>query len=237
MPTTTPARPRGATAVGLLGEVLVTAGVLVALFAVWQLWWTDVVAERAQARIVADLAWADSSPDAPPDASAPPGPPPTLDEPAHATTFATLSVPRWDADLARPVSQGVSRDVLDERGIGHYPGTAMPGAVGNFALAGHRVTYGRPFAAVEELRPGDELVVGTEVATYVYRVTATVVVPPSGTQVLAPVPGDPGARPTVASITLTTCHPMYSARERFVVHGTLDRWSPAGPDAPGGEGA
>jgi len=156
-----------------------------------------------------------------------------LAEPAEATTFATLRVPRWDPDAVLPVSQGTSRSrVLDRLGVGHYAGTAMPGEVGNVALAGHRVTYGRPFHRIEELALGDALVVQTADAWYVYRVTGTAVVGPADVEVVAPVPGDPDAAPTRALMTLTTCHPTYSARERYVVHAELDSWLPVADGVP-----
>lgn len=234
----------GVGALGVLGELLITAGLLVAGFLVWQLWWTDVVADKAQAEIVDDLPWADEL------LTIPYGPQPTSeptvqiaqprhDEPpaepaaAHATTFATLQVPRWDAALARPISEGTDRrTVLDTLGIGHYEGTATPGAIGNFAVAGHRTTYGKPFNRIEELAVGDALVVRTDQAWYVYRVTSTQIVAPSDVGVIAPVPGRPGESPTGRLITLTTCHPMFSARERYIVHGELDYWAPADSGVP-----
>lgn len=213
-------RSRGAAVVGALGEVLITLGVVLGLFVVWQLWWTDVAAAQTHSQVVDDLGW-ETGPPPPTAEQAPPSP---LPEPEHGTTFATLSVPRWGADHVTPISQGVTRDVIDVLGVGHYPGTAMPGEVGNFALAAHRVTYGKPFHRAEEIELGDELVVRTEDAWYVYRVTSTDVVLPRQTEVIAPVPGQPGVEPDRATITLTTCHPMWSARERYIVHGELERW-------------
>ena len=227
--------------VGVVGELMITAGVLLGGFVVWQLWWTDVEGDRAQARIVEDLGWQEPAPVPADDgAAAPPavalpaaGDPPVPTEPGHATTFATLVVPRWTGEPERPISQGVDRaTVLDPLGLGHYPGTAMPGAVGNFAVAGHRTTYGKPLHRVEELAVGDPLVVRTADTWYVYRVTATRIVTPADVEVIAPDPADPAAVPTQRSITLTTCHPMFSARERYVVHGVLDYWAPASGSAP-----
>lgn len=250
--TPTSRRPTGATVVGVLGELLITLGVLLGLFVVWQLFWTDVVAERAQDQVVQELGWArtgdGAAQDPDPDAAVPADSPerrdaaPVLDEQPHAATFATLSVPRWGQDYVQPISEGVTRrDVLDVLGIGHYPGTAMPGEVGNFAVAAHRVTYGKPFNRVEELQVGDPLVVQTQDAWYVYRVTSTRIVMPRDVEVIAPVPDQPGVDPTQAMITLTTCHPMFSARERFIVHGELDYWMPSDAGTPveltGGEGS
>lgn len=236
---------------GVVGELLITAGVLLLAFLVWQLWWTDVQGNRAQAEIVRSLDWA-QAPTAVPSAGSTPGPastagtsgpviaaphrgeePPVEAEPAVLTTFATLQVPRWDGEPVRPVSEGVDKaTVLDALGIGHYPGTAMPGAVGNFAMAGHRTTYAKPFNRVAELQVGDPIVVRTASTWYVYRVTSTQIVMPQDVAVIAPVAGKPGARPTERTITLTTCHPMFSARQRFIVHGVLDYWAPVSDGVP-----
>jgi sortase A len=227
-----------AAVVGVAGELLITLGVLLGLFVAWQLWWTDVVADRAQAQVVRDLDWVvvvdDVEPE-PADESAErrTSVAPVLAEPAHATTFATLHVPRWGADYVRPISEGTSRrDVLDVLGLGHYEGTAMPGGLGNFAVAGHRVTYGKPLNRIEELVVGDPLVVQTEDAWYVYTVTETLVVGPRQVDVVAAVPGSLDAFPTEALMTLTTCHPMYSARERYVVHAVLEYWVPVAEGTP-----
>lgn len=232
-------------ALGVVGELLITLGLLIVAFLVWQLWWTDVVADRQQADVLSGLSWAVPADDGHgPSAGGRTGEaggtgsgpavvvprhdePPVATAPAHATTFATLRVPRWTGEPARPISEGTDkRTVLDVLGIGHYEGTAMPGGLGNFAIAGHRTTYGKPFNRIEELAVGDPLVVQTAQAWYVYRVTSTQVVGPSDVSVIAPVPGEPGAQPTARSITLTTCHPMYSARQRYIVHGELDYWAP-----------
>ncbi len=228
--------------VGVVGELMITTGVLLALFVVWQLWWTDVEAEAVHARIVADFEHAAPAPapDIAPDiAPAQQGPPPAIAVPGDATTFALLRVPRWGEDYVVPISEGVGRKtVLDVKGIGHYPGTAMPGQIGNFALAGHRQTYGRPFFRAPELQPGDALVVESDAAWYVYRVTESLIVSPRAVEVIAPVPGQPAAQPTEAMITLTTCHPLYTTRQRYVVHGVYESWSAKAdgyPEALGSE--
>jgi sortase A len=226
-------RGLGLTITGVLGELMITLGVFLLAFVVWQLWWTDVEGNRAQAAIVSELDWAPVPTPAATPAVAEPrrDASPAMTEPDHGVTFATLYVPRWGAEYVRPVSQGVDRaGVLDPLGIGHYPGTAMPGDVGNFAISGHRTTYGKPFNRVAELVVGDPIIVRTADNWFVYRVTSTEIVRPSQVDVIAPVPGDPAAVPTERLITLTTCHPMFSARERFIVHGVLDYWL-AGQDS------
>src|ERR671933_818200 len=108
----------------------------------------------------------------------------------------------------------------------------MVGGVGNFALAGHRVTYGKPLNRIAELQVGDPVVVETGDAWYVYRVTGHEVVTPDRVDVIAPVPGQPDAAPTQRIITLTACHPEFSARYRYVVHGVMESWQPRSAGAP-----
>ena len=221
------------------GQTLATLGVVLVMFVVWEMWWTDFGARHHQDQVVTALGWEDIEPHAPtatPAVTAAPAPelerhtdaPPVLEEPAIATTFGVLYVPRWGADYASPISEGTSRSkVLNTLGIGHYFHTAMPGDAGNFALAAHRTTYGKPFSRVDEFVVGDALVVRTEETWYVYRVTSTEIVAPDYLAAIAPVPGHLGAAPSGRYITFTTCHPRYSAAQRFVVHGILDYWAPA----------
>jgi sortase A len=106
--------------------------------------------------------------------------------------FALIRVPRFGSDYVRPVVKGTDLSVLDE-GVGHYEGTAAPGEVGNFALAGHRVTYAKPFGQIAELR---------------------------------------GATPTKRLLTMTACHPRYSAEQRYVVIAELAQSVPKTGRAP-----
>jgi sortase A len=206
-------------AVGVLGELLVTAGVVVGLFLAWKLWWTDVAAGNAQSKAVARLERSFDDPTVHPSSGTADGPSarPTLGE-----ATAILRIPRFGADWAKPVYEGTGRDVLD-RGVGHYASTAQAGQVGNYSLAGHRVTYGRPFNRIAELRPGDEVDVQTAAGHFVYVVKDAQVVTPDRSEVIAPVPGRPGEPPTQAWLTMTSCHPEYSAAERYVVHALLVR--------------
>lgn len=225
-------------AVGVLGELLITAGVLLLAFLAWQLWWTDVESNREQAQLVQEQGW--DEPLAPLETDDGPAivtprydEPPVIDEPEYLTTFASMRVPRWDGEPTRTITQGTDRpNVLNPLGVGHYEGTAMPGGVGNFSLAAHRTTYGKPFNRIAELQEGDPIVVWTEDTWYVYRVTSSQIVMPDDVQVIAPVPDQPDAEPTERFITLTTCHPMFSARERYIVHGVLDYWAPVSEGVP-----
>jgi sortase A len=145
--------------------------------------------------------------------------------------FAIVRIPRFGKAFARPLYEGTTRDVL-QRGIGHYEDNAMPGEVGNFAMAGHRTTYGKPFNRIAELRPDDVVLVETKDTWYVYRVTSHEIVPPTQTSVVLPVPNKPGVEAKVATLTMTSCHPEFSSRERFVVHGELEAAYPHAQGVP-----
>jgi sortase A len=213
---------------GIVGDLLVTAGLLLLLFVGWQLWWTDVTANRTQDATVSTLTR---------DFAGTPGPTsPTSEQPKavpFGKAFAIVRIPRLGADYARPLLQGTSRDVLED-GIGHYDGTAGPGAIGNFAVAGHRTTYGRPFHDIDKLRTGDVVVVETKTAYSVYAVKRHEIVAPTDVQVIAPVPDKPGAKPTERWMTMTACHPKYSAAQRYVVFAELVKTYPRGDGLPAG---
>jgi sortase A len=244
-PKPTKASGRGHRFVALIGELMIIAGAVIGLYVVWQLFYTDVEANNIQTEAVEELDWAYTAPitagepqsDAP--ATIPnelklaPDTAPVMEEPAFGTTFATFYVPRWGAEYVKPISEGVDRHkILDRLGIGHYPRTGMPGELGNFAISAHRTTYGKPFNRIAEIQAGDYLVVQTEEAWYVYRTTSHDIVRPTDVEVIAPVPNKPGAAPDDHYITLTTCHPMFSAAERYVVWGVLEYWSPVGNGVP-----
>ncbi|MEJ5946754.1 class E sortase [Pseudokineococcus basanitobsidens] len=235
-----PARRRSASAASavatVLGELLVTLGVLLLLFTAWQLWWTDVVADRAQAQTTAALVEGWSAPTSVgtsgPGAGPTSAPPPAQTDPGPGEAFAVVHVPRFGPDWQpRPLVEGTGVEELQE-GVGHYPGTALPGEVGNVAVAGHRNTYGRPFHEIAELRVGDPVVLETAQGWFVYRATTHEVVRPDQVQVVAPVPGRPDAVPTERLLTMTACHPIASARERYVQHAVLDRFVPRSAGAP-----
>lgn len=144
---------------------------------------------------------------------------------------AVLRVPRFGLDYARVVVEGVGQPDL-RRGPGHVPGTALPGSIGNFAVAGHRTTYGAPFGRLGELRAGDAVVVETRDEWLTYTVTSSRIVPPTAVSVTAPVAGEPGRRPTAATMTLMTCNPRYSDRERLAVLASLTSQLPKSAGLP-----
>ena len=127
--------------------------------------------------------------------------------------IAKMEIPRIGVE--EYVVQGVTLDDL-KTGPGHYPDTPLPGQLGNASIAGHRTTYGAPFFDVDQLQPGDEIIVTMVTGDrFVYAVTGSQVVTAADSWVI-------GTRdPNVAELTLTTCHPKYTARDRLVIHSVL----------------
>jgi sortase A len=123
--------------------------------------------------------------------------------------------------------------VLDKNGIGHYPGTQMPGEIGNFAVAAHRTTHGAPFKQLATLQVGDKIYVQTADGYYTYAFRGLEYVRPNGVGVLDPVPQFAGIAPTDRILTMTSCNPMFSASERIIAYSSLESWQPisAGPPA------
>ncbi|MXM62082.1 class E sortase [Streptomyces sp. HUCO-GS316] len=128
----------------------------------------------------------------------------TSSAPRAGDALARLRIPRFGSGYTPVIVEGVSQEAL-KKGPGHYPGTAMPGELGNFAVAGHRTGWGQPFHRLPELKKGDAIEVEWQGRSYTYRVTRTKLVVPSDVGVVLPVPGRRGAEPDTARITLTTC--------------------------------
>jgi sortase A len=196
-----------------LGELLITAGLVVLLFVAYQLAWTNYEADRATGKVTNDVrdSWA-----RPTGTAAVPVP-----RLVKGKGFAFLHIPRLGKGWNVPVIQGVTLPDL-ARGVGHYPKTDLPGAVGNFAVAGHRATNGQPFANLDRMRPGDLVVAETQQRWFTYVIDRTKIVSPTSLWVLDPVPGHPNEKPTKALLTLTTCNPRWASYQRMIVFGHLE---------------
>jgi sortase A len=212
-----------------LGQTLITVGVVLLLFCVYEVYVTNLVTAQEQEQLQDEIAeaWAAPPPPAPAGQAAGAPPPPV----ELGSGIAVLRIPRLDGDdpYAKVVVEGTSVADL-KRGPGRIVQSAQPGEVGNLVISGHRTTYGAPFADVDRLVPGDAVVVETRDRWFTYRVTGTRIVAPTAVEVTLPVPGQPGAEPTERLLTLTTCHPKYSARERMIVSAVLEE------DLPKAEG-
>ncbi|WP_349899111.1 class E sortase [Parafrigoribacterium soli] len=230
--------PHRLSVIGLLGELLITAGVLVFLFLGWQLWLNDLVVGAQQDKAAVQLAknWSGSVPTrTPPKVEKPDyGPPVVPAAQRNATKFAVLYIPRFGSDYARAIAEGVGTgDVLDKGILGHYPDSQLPGAIGNFAVAGHRTTHGAPLKQIASLRVGDKIYVQTADGYFTYDFRGLEYVRPTGVGVIDAVPQSPGVAPTDRILTMTSCNPMFSSSERIVGYAVFDSWQPtsAGPPA------
>lgn len=134
--------------------------------------------------------------------------------------FAFMYIPRLGKDWRSVVVEGVDQPDL-EGAIGHFPGTADPGMLGNFALAGHRNMDGSLFGNLDEVVKGDKIIVETRDRWVTYTVTGSSIIAPTEVDVVAPVPFDSRATPDKSVITLTTCHPWWSSAQRLVIFGKL----------------
>ncbi len=238
--------------VGGIGKTLIATGLLLFGFVAYQLWGTGIETARAQNSLenefeellagtppttaspttttVDDSVPSDPSVDTIPTESTPQDTVATTTAPdavaaaalpqvAEGDPIARIEMPRIGVD--KIVVAGVDKNDL-KKGPGHYPETPLPGQLGNSAIAGHRTTFGQPFFDVDKLDTGDEIIVTTLTGRYVYRVTGQQIVSPSDYQVIST------TDPTRATLTLTSCHPKYTARERIIIFAELD------PDATTG---
>jgi len=221
--------------VGGTGRVLIVVGLLLLGFVAYQLWGTGIEHARAQSDLerkfdeqlattvapttvapttVAPTTVAAATTLVPattvPATTTPPAAPP---RPAFSDgdPVARLEIPKMSLDEI--VVSGVGTDDL-KKGPGHYSQTPLPGEHGNAAIAGHRTTYGAPFFDIDNLKPGDDVIATTYAGRFVYKVTGTVVVPPSEISVLDDTPDN--------RITLTSCDPKYSATNRIIVTAAYD---------------
>jgi len=197
------------------GWTFIGMGSFVLYFLVYQLVGTNAVTSRGQADLRNELQQEWSAAPAAPKTAKPKKVAPT--PPPIGKALAVLDIPKIQLEN-KVIVQGVGRDEL-RKGPGHVPSTVMPGQDGTFGVSGHRTTYGAPFYRLNELAKGDTITVVTRESIYTYSVTRTAIVRPTDTQVLDNVIG-PDNKPK-ATITLTTCHPRYSARQRLIVFGDL----------------
>lgn len=204
----------------------------------WQLWIGDIIygAERAAQAQELSQQWQreyEAQAPAEPAAEEPAEMEPVvMDEAADAEIFGTMFVPRWGPDYAFQIAGGVSTaNTLDPIGIGHYPGTPMPGGEGNVALAAHRTTFGAPFNRIADLHVGDAIVIQTRDGWYTYRFRTLQYVQPNQTEVLLPVPQVEGVEADGRYLTMTSCSPMYSLAERIVGYSVFESFTP-GADGP-----
>ncbi|GAA4065605.1 class E sortase [Streptomyces shaanxiensis] len=210
---------RIAMAVSVFGELLITAGLVLGLFVVYSLWWTNVVADREaakQADKVRDI-WAhqDEGSDRPAEFDSKNG-------------IGFLHVPAMsDDDIL--VEKGTTSKILNDGVAGYYTDpvkATLPtsGKKGNFSVAAHRDGHGAEFHNIHKIKKGDPIVFETKDKWYVYKVYA--VLPETSkynVKVLSAIPKESGRTKAGHYITLTTCTPVYTSRYRYIVWGELER--------------
>lgn len=216
-------------AFGFLGELLLTAGLLVLLYVAYVLWGTGIQTERAQddMREQIEAVWEPAEPAPQEDVSVEAAPQEDVSAEADDSAdldgvFGIIRVPRLGDDWEWIVVDDVDLGTL-ARGPGHYPGSADPGELGNLAIAGHRSGHGAPFHNLDEIQAGDTIEIQTADGTWTYTVDAgPTIIEPADVWVVDPVPGaSVEAEPTERRITLTTCHPRYGSTQRMYVTGVL----------------
>ena len=231
-PGDTPPRqqPAGPRRVPLLyvGISLVVVGAALLGYLGWQYWGTNIVSGHRQDQVTAELisSWNNPAVDdlLGPDSGAELG-----------NALALIRIPRFGRDYVIPLIEGVRPEDLAQ-GIGHYPGTALPGQIGNLAMAGHRVTNGEPFQGFFDLQPGDRVLVETSDAVYTYVLDTDpgdLTVLPDDTWVIDRVPvappGEappgmpvfPTRKPSQPLLTMTTCSEQFHTEDRSIVFGHL----------------
>jgi sortase A len=198
------------------GWACIGTGAFVLYFLAYQLVGTGAAAGKSQADLRRSLERQWPSQTGGPVAASKPAKPSLPQRVPPGRAFALIQIPAIDVE--RVVVEGVGRDDL-RKGPGHVPSTMMPGQPGTFGVSGHRTTYGAPFYRLDELRKGDRILIATQAWVFAYTVSRTQIVLPTDVWVLDDVPG-PGGKPK-PTITLTTCNPRYSARQRLIVFGDL----------------
>ncbi|MDQ1609697.1 MAG: sortase [Microbacteriaceae bacterium] len=245
-------RSRWLSVLSVTAEIMVTAGVGVLLYVFWFAVVNPAVVGAGQTATAAQqsrlysehLPQSEATPSASPQASATPAPDdspvapvapvvvPVMAEPARsASPIAVIYIPRFGADWKRVVRQSTSDQVLNSAtaGVGHYTGTAMPGGIGNFAIAAHDTGYGNTFLGVSTLKLGDRIYLQTDSGWYTYEFRNFQYVQPNAINVLNAVPTVSTTATTDRIITMTTCNPPYHAAERMIAYGTFLAFSTAAP--------
>ncbi len=210
-----------------VGAGLILAGLGLLGYVAWQYWGTNWVSQRRQERIVSDIRDEWKKPGDPADLTARGTPVVRVPE---GDVSALIRIPEFGDDYAIPVLEGTSDDVL-AAGFGHFEQSVDPGQIGNYALAGHRVTHGEPLRDMPSLEVGDEVIVETRKATYTYELTTggdDLRVTFRDGWVVDPLPTNPaegGVQPRQIEgqrlITLTTCAELFNTDDRLIAFGVL----------------
>ncbi|WP_246036313.1 class E sortase [Sinomonas susongensis] len=235
-------------ALGVAGELLITIAVIIGLFVLWYAYFNPWVVGLRQEHVAAQQSRQLSQQlksQASPPASAPspgaaaagdqrPSAVPVMAEPPNiADTIGVVYIPRLGSDWRRILRESVNTELVLNSvtaGVGHYSGTAMPGGVGNFAIAAHDIGYGNSFLNLSKLRLGDKVYIQTSLGWYTYTFRNFQFVQPDAINVLDAVPTVSRTPGSDRLITLTTCYPaIFPPLERVAAYGTFVGFSTAPP--------
>ncbi|MCD4557904.1 MULTISPECIES: class E sortase [unclassified Schaalia] len=221
---------------GVIGELLITAAIVLALFAFWQVVWTNVQVEAPRkAAVVKYLE--ENAPVTKDEGVSEEGDPPKFDETlSPGQIYGVLHIPKWDWNRM-PLAEGTEMNVLNSGWAGHYRDTAFAGEIGNYAVAAHRRTFGNSFLRINELEKGDPVVVELSDRYVVYEVDSYAIYSAydeTNVKVIAPVPGDLTFKevPTERWMTMTTCNPDWGDWERYIVHLKYKSWTKKSSGVP-----
>lgn len=211
----------------VFGVVLLAAGFICLGWVAWQYFGTNIISRAEAGKEMSALEQTWDQPAVTPSEQSPAGEP-GAEPPAIASSDMgsaqwIIRIPALGNDWVWPVVAGIDVEDLT-KGVGWYPTTAQPGQVGNFALAGHRVTHGEPFRRLLELGVGDTVIIETRESFLSYELTSApkqLTVQDTDTWVLDPVPGNPDVIPSESLITLTTCEDLFHSADRSVAFGKL----------------
>ncbi|HEX7133841.1 MAG TPA: class E sortase [Iamia sp.] len=231
-----PSSHRVARVVGAVGRLMMTSGVVILLLVAYQLWGTSLQTNRAQDRLADEFAdltggTTTTTTEAPtteaptttedgPPATTPAQVAPTIAPPGAGEVVGSFRIPAIGRNSPYYTVEGTGTDQL-KRGAAHYPGTPLPGQAGNAAVAGHRTTYGAPLHDVDDLVPGDEILFETLQGEFTYAVREVKIVEPEDTSVIQPQNPTPEKPEGDDLLTLTACHPKFSAAQRIIVVAEL----------------
>ncbi len=235
---------RRVSVIGVLGEILITIGVVALLYVAWQMWIGDWIIGSQKHNEASALSQSWTQQTTAPTESATPTPAPTptdtadpivpvLAQPEHGQQFGVMFVPRFGPDWQFTIAAGTTRkDILDQGEIGHYVDTAMPGDIGNTVYAAHRWTSGAPFDPIDKLVIGDAIVVQTPDGWYTYRFRTLEYVQDTQVEVLLPVPQQVGVAANGRYLTLTSCAPKLNMLERIIAYAVFDSFTPTADGPP-----
>ena len=210
---------------GILGKALIWAGLLLLGFTAYQLWGTGIQTARFQDELEKQFVATTTTSTTP--AMSTTTPQSVIEANGIDTGDAVGKISIEKIDVEDWIVAGVTYKAL-KKGPGLFPDTALPGSLGNTAIAGHRSTFGAPFADLDKLDKGDVITITTRNGVFTYDVRSVDIVKPSAVEVIET------ADPSRGVLTLVTCHPKWTSANRLIVSADLRepaattmRWTPS----------